>query len=172
MSRLGRLFRSRIALALLGMALVGGGGAYWAVASGAPSTPQAASSLNGDPTSTTSAVDATATATTDPGATATTPPTRPTSTPRPTATPCVATPTSTGQPPQWHGSIASVGATSFVLRVGCGRPTITVDGATTWPGQATQIADLRPGWIATVVVKTRQSNGAYLASSVNAQRDN
>ncbi|HEY7094224.1 MAG TPA: hypothetical protein VH393_13660 [Ktedonobacterales bacterium] len=173
MSRLGRLFRSRITLALLGMALVGGGGAYWAVTSGAPSTPQASSSLsNQDPTSTASVDDPAETATTDPGATATTPPTRPTSTPRPTATPCVATPTPTGQPPQWHGSIASVGATSFVLRVGCGRPTITADVDTTWPGQAKQIADLHPGWLATVVLKTQQPNGSYLAASVNAQRDN
>jgi hypothetical protein len=175
MSRLGRLFRSRIALALLGVAVVGGGGAYWAVASGAPSTRQASSSLiNQDPTSSARAEDPTETATTDPGATATTPPTRPTSTPRPTATPCLTpTPVRTGQSVHWQGRIVSVNtvASSLVLRVGCARPTIAVDSNTTWTGAVTSFAALRAGANAEILA-TRQSNGNYLANSINAQNDN
>ena len=162
MSRLGRLFRSRIALALLGVALVGGGGAYWAVTSGAPPTRQAASSLtNTDPTSTTSAEEPTAT--TDPGATATTIHRTPTPTPRATATPCVAT----GQSVHWISRIASVNTTAFKLAVGCARPTITVNSATTWPGQAKSVADLKTNWVANVTA-TRQPDATYLASSVTA----
>lgn len=174
MSRLGRLFRSRITLALLGIAVVGGGGAYWAVASGASTPRQASNSLiHQDSTSTASAEDPTTT-TTDPGATATTPPTRPTSTPRPTATPCLTpTPVPTGQSVHWQGRIVSVNtvASSFVLRVGCARPTIAVDSNTTWTGAVTSFAALRAGANA-VILATRQSNGSYLANSVNAQNDN
>jgi hypothetical protein len=160
MSRLARVLRSRITLALIGVALVGGGSAYWAVTSSAPTVRQAGNSLaNTDPTSTASAEDPTAT--TDPGATATTTPRTPT--PRATATPCAPT----GQSVQWRGFVASVGATSFALRVGCARPTIGINGATTWPGQATKFTDLDSGWIA-IVVATRQPDATYLASSVNA----
>jgi len=176
MSRLGRLFRSRITVALLGMALVGGGGAYWAVTSGAPSTPQASSSLtNQNPKSTTGAEDPTETATTDSGATATTPPARPTSTPRPTATPCLATPTPNPitQTFQWQGRVSSKGTSTFVLRVSCSHPTIAYDSNTAWPGSVTSFAALQTGATAVVEVKaTRQSNGSYLAVSVNAQNDN
>jgi hypothetical protein len=73
MSRLGRMLRSRIALALLGVALVGGGGAYWAMTSSAPPSRQAASSLtNADSTSAASAEDPTATSEPDATMTATT----------------------------------------------------------------------------------------------------
>src|SRR5262245_15632704 len=115
MSRLGRLFRSRIALAVVGVLLVGGGGAYWAVTSVAPASRQAGNSLtNTDPTSTASADDPTAT--TDPDATATTVTRGPTATPRPTATPCLTpTPVPVGQSVHWQGRVASVGGTSFVL---------------------------------------------------------
>jgi hypothetical protein len=176
MSRFGRLFRSRITLALLGVAIVGGGGAYWAVTSGARSTPQASSSLtNQDPTSSASVEDPTTS--TDPGATATTPPARSTSTPRPTATPCLATPTPLpiNQPVHWQGRVVRVppntAPSTFVLAIGCGRPTIAVDGATTWPGQAKSLSDMSAGWVAEVEAIS-QGNGTYLATLVNAQRDN
>jgi hypothetical protein len=162
MSRLARVFRSRITLALIGVALVGGGGAYWAVASSASNVRQAGNSLaNTDPTSTPSAEDPTAT--TDPGATATATMTPRTPTPRATATPCPAT----GQLVHWLGRVVSRGTTTFVLAVGCARPTIAANGATSWPGQAKQISDLHSGWIATVDA-TRQPDATYLASSVNA----
>jgi hypothetical protein len=173
MSRLGALFRSRIAVALLGMTLVGGGGAYWAVTSGATLTPRASSAqTNQDSTSTAHVEDPTGTATTDPGATATT--IRSTPTPRPTATLCL-TPTSApvGQSVHWQGRVVSVsvGDMSFVLRVGCGRPTIVVDSRTQWTGSVKSLAALRTGANAEILA-TRQSDGAYLASSVNAQNDN
>jgi hypothetical protein len=178
MSRLGRLFRSRITLALLGVALVGGGGAVWAVTTGAHSTPQASSSLsNQEPTSSASAEDPTTTTAADPGATATTPPARPTSTPRPTATPCGATPTPVpiNQSVHWQGRVVRVSPNSapstFVLAVGCARPTIAVGGATTWPGQAKSVSDMSVGWVAEVEA-TSQGGGTYLATLVNAQPDN
>jgi hypothetical protein len=177
MSRFGRLFRNRIALALLGIAIVGGGGAYWAATSGAPNTHQAANSLtNEDPTSAASAEDPTATTTTDPGATATATTIHSTPTPRPTATPCLTpTPVPVGQSVHWQGRVVSVGGTSFVLRVGCGRPTIAVDSTTTWTatgiGAVTNFAALRVGANAAVDA-TSQGGGTYFASSVNAHNDN
>jgi hypothetical protein len=174
MSRLGRLFRSRITLALLGMAIVGGGGAYWAVTSGAHSTPQASSSLiNQDPPSSASAEDPTETATTDPGATATATTIHNTPTPRPTATPCLTpTPVPIGQSVHWRNRLVSVntGASTFVLAITCGaRPTITVNSSTTWPGLAKSANDL-PQYIGRTVdiLAIRQGDGTYLASSVNA----
>jgi hypothetical protein len=176
MSRLGRLFRSRITLALLGMALVGGGGAYWAVTSSAPPARQAGNSLtNTDPTNTASAEDSTAT--TDPGATATATTIRNTPTSRPTATPCVATPTplpAGPTPVHWQGRVVSLdtGAFTFVLRVGCARPTIAVQtGYTKWTGAVTSFATLRVGANAAVDA-TSQGGGNYLASIVNAHNDN
>jgi hypothetical protein len=174
MSRPRRLFRSRITLALLGMALVGGGGAYWAVISGAHSTPQASSSLtNQDPISTASVDDPTETATTDPAATATATTIRNTPTPRPTATPCLTpTPVPIGQSVHWRNRLVSVntGTSMFVLSIGCGaRPTITVSPSTTWPGLAKSVSDLPQYTGRTAdVLATRQSDGTYLASSVNA----
>ena len=151
MGRLGRLFSSRIALALLGMALVGGGGAYWAVASGAPSAPQASSSLtHTDPTSAASAEDPTTTTTTDPGATATATIVRRSPTPRSTATPCLTpTPVLIGQSVHWRNRLVSVntGASTFALAIACGaHPAIVVDSNTTWPapGLAKSISGLTP----------------------------
>jgi hypothetical protein len=172
MSRIGSLFRNRIALALLGILIVGGGGAYWAVTSAASPPRQASNSLtNADSTSTASAEDPTAT--TDPGATATATTLHNTPTPRPTATPCVATPTPLpiNQGIHWQGGVVNVSATSFVLRVGCGRSTITVNSATTWPGQAKSLSDMSAGWVAEVEAIS-QGGGTYLATLVNAQRDN
>jgi hypothetical protein len=176
MSRLGILFRSRITLALLGMALVGGAGAYWAVTSSAHPTPQASSSLNQDPTSSASVDNPAGTATTDPGAAATATTIRNTPTPRPTATPCPATPTPVpvGQSGQWQGRVASKGTSTFALRVGCARLTVAVDTNTTWTGTGigavTSFAALRTGASA-VVNATSQGGGTYLAASINAHND-
>jgi hypothetical protein len=67
----------------------------------------------------------------------------------------------------WIGRIVSVSATTFKLAVGCARPTITVSGATAWPGQAKSVADLQTNWIANVIA-ARQPDASYLASSVTA----
>jgi hypothetical protein len=168
MSRLGRPFRSRITLALLGMALVGGGGAYWAVTSSAPPARQAGNSLtNTDPTNTVSAEDSTAT--TDPGAiaTATTLHNTPTPRPAPTATPCPAS----GQSTVLVGPITSVNmsAMTFNLMVGTSSFTIHVSCATTWPGQAKKLSDLHTNWTASVRVIS-QPDGTYLATRVTAPR--
>jgi hypothetical protein len=58
-----------------------------------------------------------------------------------------------------------------MLRVGCARPTIAVDSNTTWTGVVTSLAALRAGANAEILA-TRQSNGNYLANSINAQNDN
>jgi hypothetical protein len=55
--------------------------------------------------------------------------------------------------------------------VGCARATITVNGATTWPGLAKQVSDLHTNWIVDVRA-TRQGDGTYLASSVTAPINN
>ncbi len=170
MSRLGRLFRNRIALALLGVALVGGGGAYWAATSGASVPRQAANSIsNANPTDTASADSPTETATTDPGATATatTPHRTPTATPRATSTPCAAS----GQTVHWRNRIvsANAGASTFVLAVGCARPTIITNSSTAWPGTAKGVSDLIPYTGRTAdVFANRQGDGTYLATSVTA----
>jgi hypothetical protein len=57
-----------------------------------------------------------------------------------------------------------------VLAIACGaRQTITVNASTTWPGLAKSASDL-PQYIGRTadVLATRQSDGTYLASSVNA----
>ena len=173
MSRLGRLFRNRIAIALLGVALVGGGGAYWAVTSAASPTRQANNSLtSADSTSTASAEDPTATAT-DPGATATATTVHNTPTPRATATPCLTpTPVPIGQSVHWRNRLVSVntGTSTFVLSIGCGaHPTITVNSSSTWPGTAKTVSNLTAYIGRTAdVLATKQGDGTYLASSVNA----
>jgi hypothetical protein len=119
-------------------------------------------------------VDATATATTDPGVTATATTIRNTPTPRPTATPCLTpTPIPSGNPAHWQGRVVSKGTSTFVLRVGCARPTIAVPtGFNNWTGTGTgavtSFADLHVGANA-VVDATSQGGGTYLANSINAR---
>jgi hypothetical protein len=112
--------------------------------------------------------DPTETATTDPGATATPTHRAPTATPRATATPCVAT----GQSVHWRNRIVSANTvtSAFVLAVGCAHPTITVNTSTAWPGSAKSVSDLKQTYIGRTadVLATRQGDGTYLASSVNA----
>jgi hypothetical protein len=57
-----------------------------------------------------------------------------------------------------------------VLAVGCARPTIAVNPATQWPGPVKSLNVLRGA--DAEVLATRQSDGTYLASSVNAQLNN
>jgi hypothetical protein len=48
---------------------------------------------------------------------------------------------------------------------------IAVDGKTSWPGQAKSLSDISAGWVAEVEAVS-QGGGTYLATLVNAQRDN
>jgi hypothetical protein len=169
MGRVSKILTSRITLAVVGVLLVGGAGGVWAMTNGSPAARQAANSLSNTGAEATSAPgsqDPTATPMIDATPTATKGHPTPVPTPRPTATPCPPS----GQSVQWLGFVASVslGTSSFVLRVGCARPTIVANGATLWPGVAKTLADLHSGWHATVLA-TRQPDATYLASSVTAQ---
>jgi hypothetical protein len=159
---------NRIALAVVGILLVGGATGAWAATNGAAGLRQSASSI------TNTAANATNTpADQDPAVTATSEPTQTTSTSRPTSTPKPhASPTPTtaagGQSVQWHTSVVSVGGNSFVVTVGGVNYTILVNGRTNWPGTVKAIGGLRPGDDAEVVA-TYLFGVTYLASTVDAQ---
>jgi hypothetical protein len=159
---------NRIALAVVGVLLVGGASGVWAATNGAPSLRQSASSTSNtgaDLTNTPPGQGPVATATIDQ-----THPTNgsPTPTTNPPGAPTPISGTGSDQSVHWHTTVVSVGANSFVLSVGGVSYTILVNGTTIWSGAVKAIGSLRPGYDAEVIA-TRQSSVTYLASAVNTQ---
>jgi hypothetical protein len=71
-----------------------------------------------------------------------------------------------GQQTELQGTVASVGQTSFVLKLSDGSTkTVTVSGATTFTGRAHKLADLKQGDVVNVH-GTTQSGGTVAATSV------
>lgn len=159
---------NRIALAVVGVLLVGGASGVWAAMTGAPVLRQSASSTSNtgaDLTNTPPGQGSVATATMN-STYATNG--SPTSTAYPPGAPTPISGTGSGQSVHWHTTVVSVGANSFVLSVGGINYTVLVDGATIWSGAVKAIGSLRPGYDAEVIA-THQSSVTYLASTVNAQ---
>jgi hypothetical protein len=166
------MFRSRVAMAVIGVLVLGGIGAALGAASAhrpdssGPSTGITAGAPTASDASSSASVEQspTATATTSPPAPA------PTRTPRPTPTP-----PPIGVVADLHGEIRSVGtatAGTFVLRV-YGGATYTVQTSpppgTTYTGTATSFATLQVGMEATVTGMFPAANTAFQATQVNTQ---
>ena len=165
MSRLILFFQSKIALAMIGTVLFGGGAALIAASSfsvipNQSTTNQAQTSANisanrnGTSTPSTSGTSSTPTATPKP---------RP-----PTPTP------GSGQATNLRGTVTSVNtaASLFTVRLyGGAAKTIIVQTQTTFQGACTALSGMHTGW--QVVVKGKyQADGSFVASNVTSSWDN
>lgn len=178
-----QFLRSKVALALIGTCLIGGGSAILAAqvtlsqqaALIAANAPQNTTYTNTSVPTNTSALTATSTATSAAtvagsggggGVPTATPVVFPTSTPRPrptaTATPAV------GQACNITGTISSISApSSFRLHSNGVGFTIDVNGSTVFTGSSTSLSGLQVNWTAQVS-GTTQANGSCLAVTVNS----
>ena len=163
--------RSKITLVVLGAVLVGGAGAMVGARSAAgpsASSAQLAANSGSSATGTVPNAAGSGTPTTSPGAA---PTDTAVSSPTPTRVPPTPTPLPVpGQTLDLHGSVGSVGQTSFVLRVPGGSYTIQVTSSTQWPGTAKNVSPLAPGWQAEVQ-GAYTGGGNLTASTVDAQPD-
>lgn len=175
--------RNRVALALIGLLLIGGISAAVAVLT----TPQplraalvGAGQANAKPTATSAAMATTAssaggTTTTDAGGTTTSGSSGTTAGAAPTAT------TSPAQPPastlasgDISGQIASVSSSEgyFIMTLVNGSSVkVVVTKTTTYQGSAQNLASLRAGW-KVEVQGTAQADGSFLARDVNSDNGN
>ena len=160
---MGRWFRSRVGVAIIGAILIGG----VAAAIGASTLTLRSSMLDGALANSGSPATATArsTATPEPTATATPQPTA-TNAPRPTAT--------IGVGSLLRGTVLGApGTSSFVMSRNGVHYTILVDGTTTYVGgTATKLSDIQSGWRATIRVGAVDGTNTYQASNVAASPDN
>lgn len=166
------VLRSRVALAVIGLLLVGGVSAAIAMLTTPHPLPATLNAVSQRATATGAAGAATtATPPSQPAATDTTgsvatTPTTPRPTPLPTAT------FFPGQNVDVSGQVESVNtiANTFVLATRGSQFTITVNGSTAWSGSAHQVSDIKSGWVAEVH-GTVQPGGSLLATEVNANPD-
>ena len=175
-----QFLRSKVALALIGTCLIGGGSAILAAqvtlsqeaALVAANVTQNTTYTNTSVPTSTSAVTATSTTSTATAAGSSgdvptaTPVVFPTATPRPrptaTATPAV------GQACNISGTISSISApSSFRLHSNGVGFTIDVNGSTVFTGSSTSLSGLQVNWTAQVS-GTTQANGSCLAATVNS----
>jgi hypothetical protein len=176
MSRLILFFQSKVALAIIGAVLLGGGAALAAAgpfgASPHPSTTQqpqsyANISSNGNGTATpgSSTPEASPAATPTSGTSPTATPTR--RPPTPTPTPGI------GQPTSLRGSVTNVNTSAnlFKIRLSTGSiKTVTVTPQTTFTGACTSLGGLRSGWQVDVQ-GAYQADGSFAATAVNSWLD-
>jgi cytoskeletal protein RodZ len=176
MSRRILFFQSKVALAIIGAVLIGGGAALMASASFSATPNQSSTNQSQNyvnvPTSGGSAPSSATTPTTS--ASGTTP--SPTSTPgkSPTATPTRRPPTPTptpknGQAGTINGTVTSVDTTAnqFTVRMISGAlKTVFVNSQTTFQGACTSLSGLHTGW--DVVVQGVYQGSALLATDVNS----
>lgn len=165
--------RSRLALTLIGLFIIGGVSAALAAMT-APHPLQAALIGTGQ----TSALKTMATATSAasvPGGASTSAPAAPTNTPPPAPTARPTTPPdSGGQSAHPQGTVASVNtsAGTFIMTTSNGSSvTIVVTGSTIFNGSVHSLSALRAGQ-QVEVLGTLQENGSVLASDVNADSGN
>lgn len=166
--------RSRLALTLIGLVIIGGVSAALAAMT-APHPFQTALIGAGQ----TSVLKSTATATSAalaPGGASTSAPAAPTNTPppAPTARPTTPPTDSGGQSAHPQGTVASVNtsAGTFTMTTSNGSSvTIVVTGSTTFSGSVRSLSALRAGQ-QVEVLGTLQANGNVLASDVNADSGN
>jgi hypothetical protein len=160
MSRFIVFFQSKVALAIIGTVLFGGGAALVAAApftiTNHAATKQAQNyteiSANGNETAT---------------------PTTPTPGKSPTATPTPRPPTPTAGSAQiitLHGTVGTIntGAGTFTIKLGGGSTkTVRVTSQTTFQGDATSLSGIHSGWHVDVQ-GVYQANGTFTAYSINA----
>jgi hypothetical protein len=162
-------FRSKIAWAILGVIIIGGGSAAYAAAS--TRGPQAAQSQNTTQAQTSSPTAQPSSATQTPQATATSAPSDdqppPTDTaPAPTDTPSGPTPTTGPRTVQLSGSVQSVGSSSFVIRSSGVDITINVTSQTRYTGAASSLSGITAGMSAQVQAD-QHSDGSFWAIAVD-----
>jgi hypothetical protein len=171
MSKLIPYFQSKIALAIIGTLVFGGGAALLASASFGPTT-QAQTNTNISANANTTATPGT----TIPGTTPTTT-SAPSATPTATPTPRPPTPTSTpapgiGQPTTLTGTVTSVNNAGnlFKVRSGGVTKTVTVTSQTTFTGACTSLSGMQTQWKVTVQ-GAYQDDGTFAATAVNSRVD-
>lgn len=158
MSRLILFYQSKVALAIIGAVLCGGGAA-WVAAVPFTGTPNRTASTQPQSYA---GIAAIGTGTATPAAR--TPGKSPTATPTPTPT------AGNGQPNPLRGVVANVDTStnSFTVRVfGGATKSVIVTSQTTFQGVASSLSGLSPGW--TVQVRgVYRADGALVASDVNS----
>lgn len=179
MSRRILFFQSKVALAIIGTLLIGGGAALMASASfsAAPnqsSTNQSQNYVNAS----TSEDDTPSSATTPTTSTAgTTPSSTPTPGKSPTATPTRRPPTPTptpgiGQATSFTGTVISVDTAASLFKVSSGgvTKTVTVTSQTTFTGACTALSGMHTQWWVDVH-GAYQADGTFAATSVKSSLD-
>jgi hypothetical protein len=149
MSRLILFFQSKVALAIMGAVLFGGGAALLASASFAPNASQAAAAQSQTRTNLSTSENGTT----------------------PTAT---ATRTPTAQATSLHGSVTSVNisANLFTVRISGGATrTVVVTSQTLFQGACSTLGGLHTGWHV-VVEGAYQDDGTFAATAVTSSFDN
>ena len=161
--------RSRVAGAVLGLVIIGTGGAALAAATTPPPAQTAGSSTLAvtSATKTATGVASKPTATPTSAPTATTPPPPPPIPPTPT--PAVGS--STLVQGTVMNVITSASPQYFVVQSSSGRPTIDVNGSTQFSGKATSLSTLQPDWQVSVTGIV-QADGSILATTVHSSNDN
>lgn len=160
--------RSRVAGAVLGLVIIGTGGAALAAVTTPPPPPAIGSSALAATSATKTPKTAIAS---KPTATATSVPiSAPTATnpPPPTAIPATPTP-AVGQQTTIRGTVATITQSpqSFTVQSSAGTTTIDVNGSTQFSGKATTFSALRTGWQVNVQGIV-QADGSVLAVSVDS----
>jgi hypothetical protein len=169
MSRRILLFQSKVALAIIGTVLIGGGAAFIAAASfsATPSQTAANQSQNyvnipasGDDTAT----PATATSATTPGKSPTATPTRRPPTPTPT--------TGGSQATNLRGTVTSVDTANnqFTVMTSSGARTVTVTPQTSFTGACTSLSGMQTQW-KVVAQGVYKADGTFAATSVYSSWD-
>jgi len=171
MQALTALLRSKVGIAVLGILLIGGIGAYIGAASvwhpgGLPGGYLA----NSDPTAPATSVAGSVTSSPSAGAGGHTGTPLPTDIPTnaPTVAPTTP-PIGAGQTIDLHGSIGAINtaANSFILNINGTPRTVAVNGQTSFQGASSSLQGLRTGWQAEVKGRA-QSDGTFLAFLVNS----
>lgn len=186
MSRLILFFQNKIAIAILGAVVCGGGAAFVAAGAftmitnhAAPQQPQTYADISSNGTGT--PTPGTAVPGTTPTTAAATPGATPSATPgtSPTATPTPRPPTPTptpkaGQAGIIQGTVTTVNTSTslFTVRVFPGATeTVVVNSQTSFQGACTSLSGLQSGWQVSVH-GTYQADGSFAASSVYSSLDN
>ncbi|HKT39409.1 MAG TPA: DUF5666 domain-containing protein [Ktedonobacterales bacterium] len=171
MQALTALLRSKVGIAIVGVILIGGIGAYIGAASILhPDGLTGGYFANNDPTAPAASVAGTVTSSSSDGAGDHTATPLPTDTPANAPTDVPTTPpTGSGQTVDLHGSIGNINtaANSFILNVNGTSRTVVVNGQTSFQGASSTLQGLRTGWQAEVKGRA-QSDGTFLAFLVNS----
>ncbi|HKW23011.1 MAG TPA: DUF5666 domain-containing protein [Ktedonobacterales bacterium] len=169
MQALTALLRSKVGIAVLGILLIGGVGAYIGAASvWHPGGLPGGYFANNDPTAPATSVAGSVTSSPSAGGNTGTPSPTDIPTNAPTVAPTTP-PIGAGQTIDLHGSIGDIktAANSFILSVNGAQRTVVVNGQTSFQGASSSLQGLQKGWLAEVKGRA-QSDGTFLAFLVNS----